>query len=187
MGLFGEIAAIKSVLEPVINWFSGRFRKSNLKLEIGKGLPFEVTEPADANSHSFRGVRIKVTNMGDDDCSCLAKIVEMKRCDGSPYKNSFLPVALKTQHQKKQKRKSGQFNLRAGESKFIEVAYLDETDQSSEILLQYESEEYPNMIPRAAYSIKILVYGCGKPAEGDYRLYVDARGFLKIAEERKSA
>ncbi|HEY4646880.1 MAG TPA: hypothetical protein VIH25_11440, partial [Steroidobacteraceae bacterium] len=76
-------------------------------------------------------------------------------------------------------------NLRVGESKLIEVACLDERDQNSEIVLRYESNEYPNTVPRADYSLVLRVYGGGRPASGRYRLYVDARGYLKLVEESR--
>jgi hypothetical protein len=86
-----------------------------------------------------------------------------------------------------QQRDGGRFNLRVGESKFIEVACLDERDPNSEIALRYESNAYPNTVPRADYSVVLSVYGGGRPASRRYRLYVDARGYLKFVEEPRYA
>lgn len=139
-------------------------------------MPFEITDPGGAHGHVVRGFRVRVTNTGAKDYECLAKLEEMTRSDGLPFENVFLPVGLKTQHQNLQKRAAGQFKLRSGESKLIEVAYLDEGNPESEIVLQYEADTY--CVPRADYSLGLRVYGAGKPAAGRYRLYVDARGFL---------
>ncbi|MBA2591377.1 MAG: hypothetical protein H0U97_03580 [Gammaproteobacteria bacterium] len=176
-----QAEAVRSLLAPVYGWWRRRFGKADLRLELRKGMPFEITEPGGAKGHAVRGFRVRVRNAGTHDYECLAKLEEMTRPDGTPFENAYLPVGLKTQHQKEQKRPGGVFNLRSGESQLIEVAYLDERDANSEIVLQYETDD-PNCVPRTAYSLTVRVYGGGKPAEGHYRLYVDGRGFLKMVE-----
>jgi hypothetical protein len=106
----------------------------------------------------------------------------MRRRDGSFFRNSYLPVALVTQHQQLQNRKGGEFNLRAGESKLIEVAYLNESTPDSEIIWRYEDPTYSNMVPRADYIIKLAVHGGGPGVEKTMRVYVDARGYLRLVE-----
>ncbi|MEW8392754.1 MAG: hypothetical protein AB2651_13350 [Candidatus Thiodiazotropha sp.] len=186
MVTIGDVTSAKSLGWPIFKWLRSRFGKPKIKVEIGEGYPFEVTEPAGATGHALRGQRIQVTNKGGSDFKCIAKIVEMKRSDGKAFNNIYLPVGLKTQHQKSQNRKAGEFNLRVGESKLVELAYLDETNQTSEMVLQYEDNSYANCVPRGSYKLKIVVYGGGKPAESWCRLYVDGRGYLKLVNEKKA-
>jgi len=69
-------------------------------------------------------------NKGQHALQCLAKLESMRRTDGAPFKNAFLPIGLTTQHQRGQGRAAGPFNLRPGESKLVEVASLSELIQA---------------------------------------------------------
>ena len=175
-----EAAAAQSIFGPILGWLRRRFGRSELRLDIRRGMPFEVTHPAGSTGKAVRGLRVQVRNVSSQSLHCIAKLEEMTRSDGKPFVNAFLPIGLRTQHQKRELRLGGLFNLRAGERKLIEVAYLDETSPESEIELQYETDKYPATVPRASYNLTIKVYGSSKPADSRYRLYVDGRGILRM-------
>ena len=163
---------------------------SALALEFNPGTPCEITEPNNANGHAIRSFRINVSNIGNTHLTdCLVKIEAMRLFDGSEFNNAFLPIGLITQQQAIQKRKGGNFNLRIGESKLIEVACLDETNTGSEIILRYEASYIPNTVPRNDYIIKLTAYGGSIPVSKVFRMLVDENGFfifyLHDAEERE--
>ena len=175
-------AAAKDLLPSIWRWLL-RFRRSAVRLCLEEGQPFEMTHPADAAGLALRTLRIEVSNAGQEALQCLAKLERMERSDGKPFGNSFLPIGLSTQHQEGEGRTRGLFNLRAGEKKLLSVASLNEADPSAEIRLHYETDAYPNPVPRGSYRIGISVYGGHKPATINCRLYVDGRGQLKLRRE----
>jgi hypothetical protein len=63
------------------------------------------------------------------------------------------------------------------------VASLKELDANSEIALHYETDRYPPPVPRASYSLVVKVYGGHKPRLLECRMYVDARGRLRLRRE----
>ena len=154
-------------------------RSHSLILEFVKEFPYEVTDPADAEGKALRGFRIKVKNIGGSDLeNCIAKLENINRTDGKEFRNLFLPVGLKTQHQRLENRQGGPFNLRSDEEKYIEIVYLNELDPGSEIALQYETNKYPNLIPRGDYVLSIGVYGGGPAVKARYRIFVDENGIF---------
>lgn len=176
--ILGGIAAV---------WYFWDKYNSKGPKEVGEELtmeylpeePYIMTHPAATKDHAWRCQRIKLKNNTKVNFEgCKVKIEKMKRADGKDFTNAFLPICLTTQHQKLQKRKGGVFNLAAGEEKLIEVACLDELASESEIRLQYETNEYPNPVPRRDYILKIIAYGGALPTIGYFRLYVDDSGFL---------
>ena len=56
--------------------------------------------------------------------------------------------------------------------------------EESEIVLQYENDEYPNCVPRASYILKVGFYSDQKPSDILIRLYVDGRGYLKMVKAK---
>ncbi len=154
---------------------------AGLTIEYRQEPPYVITEPAGSSGHAVRFQRVKVknvTNTSFDDC--IVKLVEMRRADGVAFSNAFLPVALITQHQRLQRRTGGRFKLSAGEEKLVEVAFLDETKPDSEIGLLYETNQYPNAVPRTDYVLKLLAHGGSQPVEAFFRLYVNEDGYLRL-------
>lgn len=176
------VAAAKNLLPSIGRWLR-RFRRSAVRLHLEEGQPFELTHPADASGLALRTLRIEVSNASHEALQCLAMLEHMERSDGKPFSNSFLPIGLSTQHQEGEGRARGPFNLRAKQRKLVCVASLDETDPSTEIRLHYETDAYPNLVPRASYKLRISVYGGHKPATISCRLYVDGRGRLRLRRE----
>jgi hypothetical protein len=159
----------------------GRSKDSFLEISFRNGHPFEVTHPADTKSHAQRCFGIGITNNGSEHIdNCLVKLERIKAADGRDFNNVFVPVGLATQHQLLQQRKGGRFNLSPGETKYAWVACLDETKSDTEIALQYETDKYPNLIPRGSYLLTLRAYGDGNPAEIVLRLFVDDKGYLRL-------
>jgi len=155
--------------------------EAGLTIYYQKAAPYEVTEPAGATGHAFRYQRLKIKNITNTTLdNCIVKLEEMRRSDGVIFNTAFLPVGLITQHQRLQGRTGGLFKLRAGEEKYVEIAYLDEANPNSEIGLQYETNQYPNSVPRNNYILRIKVYGSNQPLEAFFRLYVDEDGYLRL-------
>lgn len=154
--------------------------------------PFVYTEPAGASGYATRGYRIKVTNTGEQDIdNCIVYLDKMRSISEPGFKNAYLPIALITQQQRQQHRRGGEFKLRSGQPKFIEVAWLDECSTDSQIVLQYENPNIPNMVRRGDYLLSLVAYGGGPPVFGMFRLFVDDSGYLcfepyveQMAEER---
>lgn len=162
-------------------------RGAVLEILFGGGHPYEVTHPADAKAHAQRFLGVGVKNNGPEHIdSCLVKLERIKAADGRDFKNVFVPVGLVTQHQLLQKRTGGRFNLSPGETKYVWVACLDEAKAESEIALQYETDKYPNLIPRGSYIVTLRAYGAGDPAEAVLRLFVDSAGYLRLHRQKAS-
>jgi hypothetical protein len=134
--------------------------------------PYVMTEPRDSASPSWRYVRIKVTNTGRKNLgNCFVRLEDVKAGDRSV--NMFTPIGLTTQHQALQNRPGGPFALRGGEHKFVEVAALEERQHAGQIMLRYETKDYPNTIPRGDYTLIIRAYGGNAPCERTFRLFVE--------------
>lgn len=162
-------------------------RGAALEMTIGSRHPFEVTHPADAKKHAQRCLCVGVKNAGTEHIpNCLVKLERIKAADGRDFKNVFVPVGLVTQHQLLQQRTGGRFNLSPGETKYVPVACLDETTSDTEIALQYETDKYPNLIPRGSYLLTLRAYGAGSPGEIVVRLSVDSNGYLRIQKQRSN-
>ena len=56
----------------------------------------------------------------------------------------------------------------------------EQTKPESEILLLYETAQYPNQVPRNDYILRIKAYGGNKPLETFFRLYVNEEGYLRL-------
>ena len=155
--------------------------EAGLTIEYCRESPYEVTEPAESSGHAVRIQRIKVKNVtnGAFD-NCIVKLEEMRRADGGAFNNAFLPVGLITQHQRMQGRTGGDFKLRAGEEKYVEIAFLDETIPDSEMRLLYETNQYPNLVPRTDYILRLRAYGGVQPVQAFFRLYVSEDGYLRL-------
>jgi hypothetical protein len=107
--------------------------------------------------HTTRLFRVQVVNRGIKNLdNCLMKLEDIRRLDDPEFANRFTPVGLIAQHQLLQNWPGGAFNLRGKEKKFIEIAFLNETDPKTERGLQYEHKEYPNAIPRGSYELRPL-------------------------------
>lgn len=163
---------------------------SALALEFNPGTSCEITEPNGANGHAIRCFRINVSNIGNTHLTdCLVKIEAMQLADGAEFNNAFIPIGLITQQQAIQQRRGGNFNLRIGESKLIEVACLDEANEESEIILRYETGEIPNTVPRNDYILKLTGYGGSIPVSKVFRTLVDENGYFQFqlhdTEERE--
>ncbi len=155
--------------------------KPVLVLEFSQEDPFVYTEPAGATGLALRGYRVKVTNNGAEDISnCIVYLDKMISLSEPEFKNAFVPIALITQKQRQQNRRGGEFNLRAGQHKYIEVAWLDEGAENSQIVLQYEDPTTANMVQRGHYILSLIAYGGGSPVCADYQLYVDDGGYLRF-------
>lgn len=155
--------------------------QAKIRIELGNGPPFDETEPAGARGAAIRQLSIAVTNDGNQSLeNCICKLVQMKAVDGRDFRNCFLPIGLSTQQQQLQGRPGGVFNLRPGETKFVRVASLDETQTASEIVLAYENLTIPNCVPRGDYVLRIGVYGASRSVEQLFRLLVGADGRLKL-------
>lgn len=187
MGILQSILAFLGGIKNVWSLWD-KFKQSKPK-KIGAGLtidyrretPYEATEPAGSIGHAVRFQRIKIkniTNVALD--NCIVKLEEMRRADGVAFNNAFLPVGLITQHQRMQGRTGGVFKLRAGEEKFVEIAFLDETKPDSEIRLLYETNQYANPVPRTDYILRVKAYGGNLPVETFFRLYVSEDGYLRL-------
>jgi hypothetical protein len=173
------LGLLATLVSLVVNEMRGR--SSLLEISFRSGHPFEVTHPADAKSHAQRCFGIGITNNGSEHIdSCLVKLEHIKAADGRNFKNVFVPVGLATQHQLLQQRKGGRFNLSSGETKYVWVACLDETKPDTEIALQYETDKYPNLIPRGSYLLTVRAYGGVSPVEIVLRLFVDDKGYLRL-------
>lgn len=143
--------------------------------------PFVYTEPAGTSGHAVRGYRVKVTNTGTQDIgNCIVYLDKMISLTEPGFKNAYLPIALITQQQRQQKRRGGEFQLRSGQPKFIDVAWLDERSADSQIVLQYEDPTIANMVRRGDYILSLVAYGGGPPVSGMYRLFVDDAGYLRF-------
>ena len=178
--VLGGIAAIWYFWE---KFWNRKTRKpsSEIAIEYKKEAPFEETEPAEAQGHALRYYRVRVRNLSASTLTnCIVKLEDMLRTDGTKFKNIFLPVGMMTQHQLLQQRQDGLFNLHVGEHKFVEVACLDETKPDSEIVLQYETTQYPRAVPREDYTLTLRAYGGNHPVEVSFRLYVDREGYLQF-------
>jgi hypothetical protein len=178
--ILGGIAAIWYFWD---KFWGRKIRNSSggLVVEYKNEAPFEEAEPAEAEGHALRYYRVRVHNLSASTLTnCIVKLEEMRRTDGTKFKNTFLPSGLITQHQLLQQRQGGVFNLRAGEGKLVEVACLDETKPDSEILLQYETNQYPRAVPREDYLLTLKAYGGNQPVEASFRLYVDQKGYLRL-------
>ncbi|MGH8066820.1 MAG: hypothetical protein ACRERE_16605 [Candidatus Entotheonellia bacterium] len=178
--VLGGIAAIWYFWE---KFRSRKTRKpsSEIAIEYKKEAPFEETEPAEAEGHALRHYRVRVRNLSASTLTnCIGKLEDVRRTDGTKFKNVFLPVGMMIQHQLLQQRQGGVFNLHAGEQKLAEVACLDETKPDSEIVLQYETTQYPRAVPREDYTLTLRAYGGNQPVEVSFRLYVDREGHLQF-------
>jgi hypothetical protein len=160
------------------------FERTNsirLSIRLGYGSPFEETEPVSSQGQAMRYFSVGIKNESSRPAeSCLVKLTRMKALDGREFKNVFLPIGLVTQQQQLQGRAGGPFNLRAGETKYVRVASLDETSANSEIALAYEAPQIPNLVPRGDYLLTLIAYGGSEPAEQSFRLFVDADGHLRM-------
>ncbi|MEW5943117.1 MAG: hypothetical protein AB1710_04590 [Pseudomonadota bacterium] len=165
--LIGRIVELEIEIEP------------QLEITFEPGSPYVITEPMNTQGHATRLFRVKVENKSVRNLeNCLVKLEDIKRLDVEDFANRFTPVGLITQHQLLQKREGGVFNLRGKEHKFVEVAFLNESDEKSEIGLQYENREYPNAIPRGSYELTIKAYGGGKPVERKFKMFVDENDYF---------
>ena len=152
--------------------------KTDLTILFENRAPFEITEPSGTKGHAVRKFRVGIRNDGSRDLNgCLVKLVELR--DQRKTYRSFLPVSLRTEHQTLQHR-SGRFNLSRGEHKILEVVEMNEKNSNSEIILRYESTDYPNMISRQNYIVTLEAYGGGKPRSERFKLNVD-NGFLRFS------
>jgi len=159
-----------------------------IEVEFEDKDPFVYTEPSGASGHTIRGYRVKVTNTGPQDIDgCIVYLDRMSSLTEPGFKNAYVPIALITQQQRQQNRRGGEFKLRSGQPKYIEVAWLDERSVESQIVLQYENPAIPNMVKRGDYLLSLVAYGGGPPVSGMYRLCVDGGGYLRFerhSEER---
>ncbi len=174
--------SVARLFAPIARSLGRLFTRRSVLVTCGEGPPFAlIKEGPDVHGHAVRLVRFQVTNRSRrESFECLAKLTAMVRADGKSFNNAFLPVALATQHQVGQERERGAFNLRGGESKIVELAWLEESSPASEIRLVYETLNYPNSVPRAHYHLTVVVYGAGKPVEAKLQLYVNGRGRLTL-------
>lgn len=187
------------ILSLIVIWTVQRARtleieiEPDLVLEFDGGSPYEITQPLNDSGHSHRFFRIGVRNTGSATINdCLVKLEELRYVDGST--GFYTPIGLITQHQRLQKiassdttkRKGGPFILRGDERKFVEVAKLNETEETAQIELQYETDLYENNIPRVnrneAYELLIRAYGGSKPVGKKFRLFVNEEGFMCMEE-----
>jgi hypothetical protein len=160
-------------------------RAARLKIELNPGAPCEQTEPAGANGLAIRVFSVAVTNAGEQSLDdCLVKLYRIKALDGAHLEAAYLPIGLRTQHQHLQGRRGGPFNLRAGETKYVRVAGMDETVADSEIALQYEDGGLPNLIRRGDFLITLRAYGTSVVAEESFRLFVSPGGQLRMRRYR---
>ncbi len=165
--LIGRIVELEKEIEP------------QLEIAFEPRSPYVITEPMNTQGHATRLFRVKVENKSVRNLeNCLVKLEGIKRLDVEDFANRFTPVGLITQHQLLQKREGGVFNLRGKEHKFVEVAFLNETDKKSEIGLQYENRQYPNAIPRGSYELAIKAYGGGEPVERRFKIFVDENDYF---------
>jgi len=140
------------------------------------------TEPAGVTGHAIRAYAVTVKNVGNETLTnCLAKLTEL--CGRqSGERRQFLPVGMITQHQYWQHRTGGRFDLRPDEEKNVMLALLDERQESSEIILLYETDEYPKGIPRNdVYDLTIQAFGAPTPPSARYKMEV-VDGHLRITE-----
>jgi hypothetical protein len=142
----------------------------------------EETEPAQAADRAVRYYSIRVKNTGGEYLrDCLAKLTALSGKESGP-RTKFLPIGMCTQHQYWEGRPGGRFDLRPEEEKHVMLACLDERQENSETRLLYESEDYPNPIPRNdIYELAIHVYGAPTAASAQYRMEV-VDGYLCVTE-----
>jgi hypothetical protein len=165
-----------------------RTQSVRLALTLGYGAPFEETEPASGSGPAIRYFSVAIKNLSASGVeNCLVKLTRMKALDGKEFKNVYLPIGLLTQQQQIQCRPGGPFNLRAGETKYVRIASLDERDANSEIALAYETSGIPNLVPRGDYLLKLVAFGGSDPTELTLRLNVDAEGRLKLRQYADSS
>ena len=157
--------------------------KPKLKIVFEKGIePYEHTEPANATDKAFRLYRIKVLNEGNSRLNtCVVKLVEI-----SKITNVHIPAVLKQRNDNPPPppvNRRGEvaqykqtFSLNAHDEDFIDVAFLDETNPASEIMLCYAkspAEAYPG-IPRDRYVLKLRAFAeIGEFSEAAFSLYVE--------------
>jgi len=167
--LIGRIVELEKEIEP------------QLEITFEAKSPYVITEPMNATGHATRLYRVRVVNKCVRNLeNCLVKLEDIKRMDFVDFSNRFIPVGLMTQHQLLQMREGGAFNLRGKEHKFIEVAFLNELDMKSEIGLQYENREYPNVVPRGTYELTIKAYGGGEPVESRFKMSIDENDYFRF-------
>jgi hypothetical protein len=159
-----------------------------LSIVHDQGPRYEFSETRQTHTlQRWRYVRIEVCNGSTQHLdNCIVMLQSMRRMDAEPFSNAYTPVGLLTQHQFFRRRVTadavagGAFRLRGKQSKFIEVACLEELEKDSEIHLQYETLGYANMIPRGDYELVVRAYGAGMPTERKFRLYVSKAGTLTL-------
>ncbi len=151
-------------------------QEPKLKIRFDSKHPLATTDPYRATENegpSVRKLRIEVTNTGTQTLGgCLVKLDELRSIDNSEFVAAYVPIPLLTQHQAGEGRPGGRFDLRPGESKLVEVALLDERNPKSEIVLAYETQHYPNGIPRGTYEILLSAYGGPAATKRRFRLAV---------------
>lgn len=178
---FEPVASFAAACAALVAHWTLERTQSRIRIKLGNGSSFEETEPANANGAAIRYFSIAVTNDSDQSLdNCICKLIRMKAADGREFRNIFLPIGLLTQQQHLQGRPGGTFNLRPGETKYVRVASLDETQAGSEIVLAYENPRIPNCVPRGDYVLTLGVYGASRPVERDFRLLVGRNGRLKL-------
>lgn len=152
-----------------------------LSLDFEDTHPFVYTEPSSAKGRAIRAYRVRVTNTGTNDLEkCIVYLHEMTSLTNPQFKNAYVPTPLVTQKQLQEGRQGGEFKLRIGQPKYIEVAWLDENLEDSEIVLRYAHRTTPNPVKRDDYILTLVAYGGGSPVSGQFRLNVDEGGFLRF-------
>jgi hypothetical protein len=146
-----------------------------VKISYRRGYPFEILDTWEfdrgAQLHRVRRYLISVTNVSYKDLKCLAKIVDLRDNLGTEF--AFLPVGIRTEHQRYQGR-TGDFNLRSGEHKMLEILTMDEANLNSEIQILYERPDIvPSFVRRdRKYVLEIAVYGAGSPVKKRFMFFV---------------
>jgi len=161
---------------------------SKLEILTGSGDPFELEErdPTKLEVTYRRLLRIGVRNCGNETLAgCCVELTEMP---GS--RNAYLPIRLKLRHDNPpdvlNTSHIQEFDLRPGQTEYVDVANLNEANEQSEIRLCYATQghrnlNYANVIPRGTYSMVIRAYGRnGSPAEATLKLWVDGNSRLRL-------
>lgn len=166
-----------------------REKEPKFNLQYEEKPPFVITDPLRTVEPGIRLIRIRIKNEGVENLNnCLVVLESLTDKDGN--EGFFTPIGLITQHQRMQNRRGGVFNLRPDQFKYIDVAYLDERKDDSEIMLQYETVtsniQYANTLKReyGPFKLRIGAYGAGQPIKKEFTMWVDG-GRLRMIEKGK--